>query len=97
MILNTIPFLYGALHGFTPVQKQSRDNLWKFMTAYSPIIALEVINSGYDRLDKLQPHLSRPAWNPWVSGLVFGPIRTGWWLCIGSFMGRAAARAAGDV
>lgn len=99
MILNAVPFLYGGLYGFTPVQKQSRDNLWKFMAVYSPITALEIINRGYDRLDKIPSHLRRPAWksNPWVSGLVLGPMWTGWWLCIGSFMGRAATRTVGDV
>lgn len=94
MILTVVPFFYGVLYGFTPVQKQSRENLLKFAALYSPIIALEVMNRGYDRLNTLPSHLRRPAWrsNPLVAGVTLGPMWTGWWLCVGSFVGRAAAR-----
>lgn len=77
------PFLFGAMYGYTPLNKRSQADAWKFGAIFTPIVYIKMVNDGLDN----RVYSPKKVY-PLVSTLLLAPAFTGWCFCIGTALGR---------
>ena len=76
------PFLFGAMYGYTPLNKRSPADAWKFGAIFTPIVYIKMVNNWCKKV------YNPKKVSPLLTSLVFAPMFTGWCFCVGSAMGR---------
>ena len=66
------PFLFGTMYGYTPLNKRSPADAWKFGAIFTPIVYIKMVNDGLDNKAYSPKKVS-----PLLTSLVLAPVFTG--------------------
>lgn len=96
-LVETASVVFGGVYGYgLKDKKYTSGELWKFFGIMAPLSVLHMYSYDFPNRPIAYPQ-SRlsPSYN--IVKLATGPVMTGWFLCIGSSIGKMARKVVDDA